>query len=113
MTSIRILNTKTAKSLHTSDEFLKVLDDIKAMHLKKSADYGTDEDPFANVNASTDFGVSGVIGTLIRANDKMRRLQAWAKGSALVNEGVEDSLMDLATYAVIALVQFRKANRED
>jgi hypothetical protein len=97
----------------TSAEFLTVLDDIRAMHLKKSADYGTDEDPFANVNASVDFGVSGVVGTLIRANDKMRRLQAWAKGSTLANEGVEDSLMDLATYAVIALVQLRKEQSEN
>jgi hypothetical protein len=97
----------------TSQEFISVLDDIKAMHLRKSADYGTDEDPFANVNASVDFGVSGVVGTLIRANDKMRRLQAWSKGSSLVNEGVEDSLIDLATYAVIALVQFRKEQNEN
>lgn len=108
MPRTHVYNVKTVGSLKTSNDFIQVLDEIKAMHLKKSADYGTDADPFANVNASIDFGVSGVVGTLIRANDKMRRLQAWAKGSTLVNEGVEDSLIDLATYAVIALVQFRK-----
>lgn len=94
----------------TSEEFLKVLDEIRELHLKKSADYGTNENPFANVEASLDFGVSGTVGTLIRANDKMRRLQAWSRGSTLYNEGVEDSLLDLATYAVIALVLFRKDN---
>jgi hypothetical protein len=37
-------------------------------------------------------------------------LQSAAKGSKLVNEGVEDSLIDLASYAIIALALYREDN---
>jgi hypothetical protein len=91
-------------------EFDKVLAEMKAMHDRKQADYGRAElgDPFANVRASEDFGIPGWVGCMTRANDKMRRLQAAARGQNLKNESIEDSLMDLAVYAVIALVLYRE-----
>lgn len=88
--------------------FHRLLAEIAELHDRKQADYGTDGDPFANVRASQDWGVPAWVGTMIRANDKVKRLQAAAQGSTLVNEGVEDSLMDLATYALIALVLYRE-----
>lgn len=88
--------------------FHDLLDEIAELHDRKQADYGTDDDPFANVRASQDWGVPAWVGTMIRANDKVKRLQAAAQGSTLVNEGVEDSLMDIATYALIALVLYRE-----
>ena len=97
-------------------EFDKVLTEMKAMHDRKQADYGRKAegskpaDPFANVRASEDFGIPGWVGCMTRANDKMRRLQAAARGQNLKNESIEDSLMDLAVYAVIALVLYREVN---
>ncbi len=88
--------------------FHAALAEIGELHDRKQADYGTDGDPFANVRASQDWGVPAWVGTMIRANDKVKRLQAAAQGSTLVNEGVEDSLLDIATYALIALVLFRE-----
>jgi hypothetical protein len=88
--------------------FLALLDDIEKLHADKQADYGRSNDPFANVRASEEWGVSPWIGALIRATDKVRRLQTFATKSELINEGVEDSLMDLAVYALIALVLFRE-----
>jgi hypothetical protein len=76
------------------------------LHDKKQEDYGRDSDPFANVRASEDFGVSPWVGTMIRANDKMRRIQRFAERGSLANESVRDSLMDLAVYAIIALVLY-------
>jgi len=90
--------------------FFQVLEELGAMHEKKGSDYGTDDDPLANVRASVDWGVPDWVGTLIRANDKVIRLQAAAKGSKLKNEGIEDSLLDLASYAIIALVLYRENN---
>lgn len=90
--------------------FLRIVDDIVKMHNKKQKDYGREGDPFANVRASADFGIEGWIGCLIRANDKMRRLQKAAQGGQLVNESVEDSMMDLAVYAIIALVLYRETH---
>jgi hypothetical protein len=91
-------------------EFDKVLTEMKAMHDRKQADYGREGDAFANVRASEDFGIPGWVGCMTRANDKMRRLQAAARGQNLKNESIEDSLMDLAVYSVIALVLYREVN---
>jgi hypothetical protein len=91
-----------------SQTFHALCDDMKAMHDKKQKDYGRAGDPFSNVRASEDFGVAGWVGCLVRANDKMRRLQKAAQGGELANEGVEDSLMDLAVYSIIGLVLYRE-----
>lgn len=93
-----------------SRKFYAVLADAARLHDKKQRDYGTDNDPFANVRASQDFGIEAWLGTVIRMNDKMRRLQTFAKTGTLANEGVEDALIDLLVYAGIALVLFRESN---
>lgn len=93
--------------------FHAALREIAALHDAKQADYGKDRDPFANVRASEDFGIPGWVGCVVRANDKMRRLQQAALGRTLRNESVEDSLLDLATYALIGLVLFREASGQD
>ena len=92
------------------DGFTAILAEIKAMHDKKSQDYGRTNDPYANVRASQDFGIPAWVGTLVRANDKMRRLQSAAQGSTMANESIEDSLLDLAVYTIIALDLYRKEN---
>ena len=92
--------------------FHEALIDMGNLHDKKQADYGRSEDPFANVRASEDFGIDGWVGCMMRANDKMRRLQKAASDGKLLNESVEDSLMDLAVYAVIGLVLFREASEQ-
>lgn len=92
-----------------SKRFHELLQEIGELHDRKQSDYGRPTDPFANVRASEDFGVKGWVGALIRANDKMRRLQKAADGGTLANEGVVDSLMDLAVYALIALVLYEEA----
>ncbi len=91
-----------------NDAFRTVLDEMGKLHDRKQADYGTDSDPFANVRASEQFGIPAWLGSVLRANDKMSRLKAFAQNGTLANEGVEDSLIDLANYAVIALVLFRE-----
>lgn len=88
--------------------FTKVLEEIQAMHDKKQADYGSDSDPFANIRASELFGMPAWLGAILRANDKISRIQAFSRKGELVNESVEDSLLDLAVYAVIALAMYRE-----
>ena len=88
--------------------FHRVLDEMRALHNKKSADYGQGQDPLANVRASKEFGVPTWVGVAIRMNDKMIRLKSMAKNGALANEPLEDSLIDLACYAVLALVLYRE-----
>jgi hypothetical protein len=95
-------------SSYGNPEFEKVIEEVLAMHRRKGADYGTKDDFFANVSASQDWGISPWVGAMMRANDKVVRLQSASRGSTLQNEGIEDSLLDIATYAVIALCLFRR-----
>ena len=88
--------------------YLKLLEEMAELHKRKMTDYGTDEDPFANIRASEDFGVPAWLGCLIRMHDKVHRLKTYAKKRTLANESVEDNLMDLAAYALIALTLFRE-----
>ncbi len=78
------------------------------LHDRKQADYGRGDDPFANVRASTEWGIPAWVGAMIRATDKVRRLQTFAEKGALANESVEDAFMDLAVYALIARVLFEQ-----
>jgi len=84
--------------------FHKILAELKATHERKSADYGTGDDFLANVRASAGWGISPWIGTMIRANDKIIRLQSLIENGKLENESARDSLIDLASYAIIACI---------
>src|SRR3990167_3224744 len=87
-------------------KFYERLNEIGELHDRKQQDYGRPDDPFANIRASTAWGVPGWVGALIRAGDKLARLQKAASGATLQLESVRDSLLDLATYAVIALTMY-------
>jgi len=90
------------------DAFHKILDEMGKLHDRKSKDYGSDEDPLANIRASSDFGIEPWIGATLRLNDKVYRLKKFSTSDALANESAEDSLIDIAVYAVIALQLLRE-----
>lgn len=94
-----------------SPDFRNTVWEILMLHAKKQRDYGNASDPFANVRASEDFGVPGWKGSLIRLNDKVTRLKNYSLTGTLANESVEDSLMDMAVYAIIALCLYRETHR--
>lgn len=87
--------------------FLAILDEMRALHLKKAADYGSDADPLANVRSAVDVGLRPEVGAWIRARDKVHRIDSFFRRGSLENESVEDSLLDLAAYSLIALVMMR------
>lgn len=89
--------------------FHKVLKEMADVHDRKSEDYGFGTDPLANCRASDEFGVPAWVGTMIRANDKVTRIKSYLANGKMANESVEDALLDLANYAVIALVLFRES----
>jgi hypothetical protein len=90
--------------------FHALLKEMGELHDKKQADYGTEGDPFANVRASEDWGIPAWVGACVRLNDKLKRLKAFAKKGVLENESAEDSMIDIAVYALIALVLYREAS---
>lgn len=93
--------------------FLKILDEIRSLHEKKSTDYGTEEDPYANVRASQEFGVPPWLGAVIRLHDKLVRIKAFTRNGSLKNESLEDSLTDIAVYAMISLLLWREEVEEN
>lgn len=84
------------------------LDEMWELHRRKANDYGDSSsgDSLANIRASEDFGIPGWLGALLRGNDKIHRLKEYARHQNLANESARDSLIDLACYAVIALVLY-------
>jgi len=75
-----------------------VCDKVRDLLIRKNHDYG---DSFAQQYAKY-----GLQSALIRMDDKMRRLETLAGGEqAQVAESIEDTLMDLAGYALLALVE--------
>ena len=97
---------------HPSSQRLHaLLKEMGELHDRKQKDYGTSQDPFANVRGSLDFGVKPWVGAMIRLNDKVKRLQSHAQGSPLANEGALDSMMDIAVYALIAYVLYEQEHQ--
>lgn len=90
--------------LSGSERFHELLHELGELHDKKQGDYGSDEDPFANVRQSQDWGLDPWVGALVRLNDKVQRLKSMVKCGKLNNESAEDSMRDIAVYAIIALV---------
>jgi hypothetical protein len=89
--------------------FLKTLEEMKKLHIKKSADYGSDKDPLDNINSAAGLGIEPWRAALIRWQDKVNRIKNYCKKGALKNETVEDSLLDCAAYALIALALRRES----
>ena len=96
-----------------SVRFHEILAELGELHDRKQADYGTDSDPFANVRASMDWMVPPHVGALLRLNDKVVRLKSFTQKGSLQNESAEDSMRDIAVYAIIALVLLEEAKAQD
>jgi hypothetical protein len=78
-----------------------ICNEVRDLLIRKNHDYG---DSF-----SKQFAKYGVLSGMIRMDDKMRRLETLIGGEeAQVAESIEDSVADLAGYALLTLVELRK-----
>lgn len=92
-----------------SREFLEVLDELRTLHLRKTMDYGVDEDALSNIRSSADVvNMPAWAGCILRISDKMHRLKAFFRRGTCEFDGVEDTLKDISCYAAIALVLYRE-----
>lgn len=83
-----------------------LLDEIKALHSRKAADYARGSDPYSNfryagaVSAPFTDPVDRVFATLIGV--KLARIaELRTPGRAVRNEPLDDSFVDLTNYAAI------------
>ena len=70
---------------------------MRDLHERKNHDYG---DSF-----SKSFKEFGLVAAVWRMSDKMERLKSLCKKEAKVSESVRDTLIDLANYAVMTIVE--------
>ena len=95
----------------TSRRFLDLLDEMRRLHESKSADYGSETDPLANIRQGAEFvGIEPWRGCMVRIADKVQRLKTFCRTGRLVHEGVRDTLLDLSAYSLLAIVLFDEGN---
>lgn len=93
----------------TSIPFLEALDEVRDMHLRKSKDYGTNADAFANLRSSAEFcAMPSWAGAILRIADKMHRIRAYFENGRTEFDGIEDTLLDGASYFLLALCLYRE-----
>lgn len=92
--------------LHESTlKFIGLLYEMSEMHHNKSADYGSEEDPLANIRQGAEaVGIEPWRGCFLRMMDKVQRLKTYCSRGTLANEGVRDTLLDLASYCLIGAI---------
>jgi hypothetical protein len=91
----------------SSAAFVRLLEEMQRLHESKSADYGSEEDPLANVRSGADFvNIEPWRGCMVRIADKVQRLRTYCRTGRLVHEGVRDTLLDLSAYSLLAIVLF-------
>ena len=89
------------KSKDTNPLFNTLLDQIKDTHEKKNHDYGNS---FAK--SMDEFGM---LAAAIRLSDKLNRFKSLIKSEAQVkDESIEDTLLDMAAYAIITIEYLKK-----
>jgi hypothetical protein len=100
-----------------SQEFIKLLDDIRDLHKRKNDGYaGKDaEDPWANFRMAEMLGISAFQGCLVRMSDKFIRVCNLSKDptNEQVGEAITDTLMDLAVYSLIAICLRKEQNYDE
>jgi hypothetical protein len=95
----------------SSTAFVQLLAEMQRLHESKSADYGSEDDPLANVRSGADFvNIEPWRGCMVRIADKVQRLRTFCRTGRLVHEGVRDTLLDLAAYSLLAIVLFDEGN---
>ena len=94
--------------------FRRALDEVWSMHRSKSHDYGSASDPLANIRNGAEFvGIEPWRAAMVRLSDKVTRLATFNRTGELHHEAVEDSLLDLASYALLTLVLRRQDAADD
>jgi hypothetical protein len=96
-----IVGEESAEPNTQAQRIDSVCNEVRDLLIRKNHDYG---DSF-----SKQFAKYGVLSGMIRMDDKMRRLETLIDGEeAQVAESIEDTVADLAGYALLTLVELRK-----
>lgn len=95
-------------------EFIELLEQSKAIHLRKNADYASESNPFSNFERSADL-ISWFTTPIDRSfvaliGTKLARIAELSDGRIVNNESLDDSFLDLFTYVGL-WGAYRKRNK--
>lgn len=92
--------------------FDELLVEMKRLHDAKRSDYAP-EDELGNFRLAELAGVPAWVGILVRLTDKLSRACSFAKtkGFAVRDEGLRDTLLDTANYALLCLIAFEETQK--
>ena len=95
---------------NTCKEFEDIQSEMFELFLRKQADYGPTNVGMGSEVVDTDDKVKrSLIGLSVRMNDKVQRLLNLTLNNKVPNnESLEDTFIDIANYAVMALIVQRK-----
>lgn len=82
-----------------------ICEDLNEIYARKNHDYG---DSFGKGYAEY-----GMVMAVIRLEDKLNRLKSLIKAESLVkDESINDTLMDLANYAIMTVIERERTTDE-
>lgn len=84
----------------------RICNSLNDLYRRKNADYG---DSFGK-----QFEEYGIVSSAIRLEDKFNRFKNLTKNQAQVkDETIEDTLLDLANYAIMTVVELKLEGKEN
>lgn len=86
-------------------EHKKIINKMHDLYIKKNADYGD--------SVSVTYKKYGDVSFLVRMEDKLNRLHSLTQNKQQVaDEKMEDTLIDLANYCILMLIEKRCDNND-
>ena len=88
-------------------KFKEIIEDMFDLYQRKQSDYGD--------SAGKTFAEWGLVSFLVNMEDKMNRVITLTKNKndyKVTDEKIEDTLKDLATYSIMALIELDKVKQE-
>lgn len=82
------------------DKFTKVTSMMHDIYVRKNHDYGNSFDNSLDKH--------GIIAAIVRMEDKLNRLNSLKDKDAKVEESINDTLLDLANYAIMTYMYYKK-----
>lgn len=90
------------------DKFKEIVDEMLDLYQRKQSDYGD--------SAGKTFDEYGLVSFLVRIEDKLNRVSTLTKKSSteqqVADEKIEDTLLDLANYSIMALIELDRVKSE-
>ncbi|MEW9097228.1 MAG: DUF1599 domain-containing protein [Clostridiaceae bacterium] len=80
-----------------ASKHMEICAELNELYKRKNHDYG---DSFGK-----GFKEYGMVMPVIRLEDKLSRLKTLIKAENKVDESIEDTLMDLANYSIMTLIE--------